>query len=30
MDVELTYQLIDNYVLDCERAATCRKLIVYN
>ena len=22
MDVELTYQLIDNYVLDCERAAT--------
>lgn len=22
MDVELTYQLIDSYVLDCERAAT--------
>jgi hypothetical protein len=22
MDVKLTYQLIDRYVLDCERAAT--------
>ena len=30
MDVELTYQLIDSYVLDCERAATVPEIDRYN